>query len=265
MIGRDKLRPDQDLRKSGSGRQIAMRKVSLAMLADFGRKIAYKVRRKLNLREITIEGVRLTAEREFVPASIRKQLLQKRYETPEYLLVSAAVKPTDRVLELGAGIGFISLVCAKICGPENVLSYEPNPQMQRVIEKNYALNRLQPNLRNRLVSVEAGTTDFFVSENVLSSSMIDRNLGSKTKLQADAMSDVVAAYQPTVIVMDVEGAELELLRNCSLDGVSKIIVEMHPTIVGHDEVAKLLDFLSDKGLETRRVMGKTFYLDRVAR
>jgi FkbM family methyltransferase len=232
------------------------------MLAHFGRRLAYKIRRKLQLKTVTLSGIKLTAELQDVPKSIQKQLYQMKYESQELTLVRTALASGDRVLEVGAGIGFIGIACTKICGEKNILSYEPNPAMKSVIEKNYRLNELTPNLRNKVLDVKPGEVEFFFSEGVLSSSLIDRKQGGATRVEADGISDVISEYNPNAIVMDVEGAEIELLRNCSLDGVSKLVIEMHPHVVGEDKVANLCDYLTDTGLALKNRQGKVYLFQR---
>lgn len=230
------------------------------MLAKFGRRIAYKIRRKLGLKTIVLNGIKLTTDPQEVPLGVRKQLLQKQYEDQEFVLVREALSPDDKVLEAGAGIGFIGIACARICGQDSILSYEPNPAMKPVIEKNYVLNGMQANLRSKVLSTTAGEVEFFFSEGVLSSSLVDRKHGGATRVQSDAIADVVEAYGPTALVIDVEGAEIDLLRGCDLDGVGKIIIEMHPHIVGGDKIEDLLAYLAGKGFAVRNRLGKSYYL-----
>ncbi|WP_298963451.1 FkbM family methyltransferase [uncultured Roseibium sp.] len=225
--------------------------------------LAYKIRRKLDLKLISLKGIQLTTDLQDVPKGVRKQLFQKRYESEELELVRMALEPSDRVLEVGAGIGFIGIACAKICGADNILSYEPNPAMKCVIEKNYALNGLEPNLRCKVLAVEAGEIEFFFDESVLSSSLIDRQHGGATRVQADAISTVIDEYAPSTIVMDAEGAEIDLLRKCNLDGVNKIIIEMHPHIVGPEKIDALRKYLSDKGFSEIKALRKCYYYDRL--
>lgn len=232
------------------------------MLAKFGRRIAYKIRRKLGLKTIVLNGIKVTTDPQDVPLGVRKQLLQKQYEDQEFALVREALTPEDRVLEAGAGIGFIGIACAQICGQDGILSYEPNPVMKPVIEKNYALNGLRANLRNKVLSTTSGEVEFFFSEGVLSSSLVDRQHGGATRVQADAISDVVESYQPTVLVIDVEGAEIDLLRGCDLSGINKIIIEMHPHVVGADKIDDLCAYLADNGFAIRKRLGKSYYLAR---
>lgn len=232
------------------------------MLDNFSRRIAYKIRRKLAPKTITLNGVTLTADLADVPKSIRKQLYQKSYETQELNLISEALQPRDRVLEVGAGIGFIGIACAKICGAGNILSYEPNPAMKPVIEKNYALNGLTANLRSKVLATAPGEVEFFFDDGVLSSSLIDRQHGGATQVQADAISEVVESYAPTVLVMDVEGAEIDLLRSCNLGQIHKIIIELHPHIVGADKIEALCNFLVDNGFKVRNRYGKSYWFNR---
>jgi len=232
------------------------------MLAKFGRRIAYKIRRKLGLKTITLNGIRVTTEPQDVPLGVRKQLLQKKYESQELELVREALTSGDKVLEAGAGIGFIGIACARICGQDSILSYEPNPAMKQVIEKNYALNGLQPNLKNKVLSTAAGEVEFFFSDGVLSSSLVDRQHGGATMVPADAITQVVESFAPTALVIDVEGAEIDLLRACDLSGIRKIIIEMHPHIVGADKIEDLCAYLADKGFSVRNRLGKSYYLAR---
>ncbi|WP_165814685.1 FkbM family methyltransferase [Labrenzia sp. 011] len=232
------------------------------MLSHFGRRLAYKVRRKFAPRTIKLHGITLLADQQDVPKGIRKQLYQKKYDPRKFLLVREALMPADRVLEAGAGIGFIGIACARICGPDNILSYEPNPAMKPVIEKNYALNGMRPNLRNKVLATEAGEAEFFFDEGVLSSSLIDRKHGSATRVPADAISDVVDSYNPSALVMDVEGAEVDLLRSCNLRKINKIIIEMHPHVVGADKIEDLCNYLSENGFSIVRRISKSYYLSR---
>jgi FkbM family methyltransferase len=232
------------------------------MLGHFASRIAYKIRHQLQPKAMTLSGIKLTTDREDVPKDIQKQLYKKRYESQELTLVRAALTRGDRVLEVGAGIGFIGIACAKICGEKNILSYEPNPAMKSVIEKNYRLNDLMPNLRSKVLDTKPGEVEFFFSEGVLSSSLIDRKQGGATHVEADGISEVISEYKPSAIVMDVEGAEIELLRNCSLDGVSKLVVEMHPHVVGEDKIASLCDYVTDAGLALKTRRGKVYLFQR---
>ena len=52
-----------------------------------------------------------------------------RYEGEEIAGALSVVRPGDRVLELGAGLGLVGAVTAKNADPEAVLSFEANPEL----------------------------------------------------------------------------------------------------------------------------------------
>jgi FkbM family methyltransferase len=186
-----------------------------------------------------------------------RALYHERYEAKEAALVREVLMPGDRVLEIGAGIGFVTLLCARRCGPKAVLSYEANPENEVLIRRNFELNGLFPQLRSRAISVESDERELFVAKNLLSTSFLDRGESTGTPVQCDAIADVVEQFRPNSIVMDVEGAEIDLLPAAPLDGIDKIILETHPHIVG-DVAVTVLDahLLAHGFVRQRRNLGK---------
>lgn len=232
------------------------------MFEKFGRIIRAQIRRRLKPDVITIEGLKITTNLGDVTKTIRKALYRETYEAPERRLLKEIVAPGDRVLEVGAGVGLVSLTCARICGAENVLSYEPNPGMRPIIEKNFALNGMTPNLRSKALTTSPGTVDFYFAENIYSSSLYDRGLGEKTPVPCDAISDVFAEFKPNVIVMDIEGAEVDLLPSCDLSAIDKIIVEMHAHVVGAEKVQDLVSYLEGQGFSLKKTLSISYLFAR---
>ena len=144
----------------------------------------------------------------------------------------------------------------------SALPYEPNPRTRSVVEKNFHLNGLTPQLRSRAVNINGGTAKFYFAENIYSSSLYDRDLGGETEVPCDAMQDVLDEFNPNVIVMDVEGAEVDLLPESDLNSLSKLIVELHPEIVGEDRIQKLLELLAQQGFTLVERLGRSYYFSR---
>jgi len=228
------------------------------MFDEFLGNVKKTLRRRLKPNQITIDGIRISTSLEHVTKDIRKALFREDYERPERLLVQKYLSKTDRVLEIGAGVGLISVACARVCGPENVLSYEPNPRTRIAIEKNFELNGLKPQLRSKAVGLTAEEIEIYFAENIFSSSVFDRNFGDKTTVECDAISDVIAEFQPNAIVMDVEGAEIDLLGQTNLANIDKVIVEMHPHIVGDDNIKLLVSGLKQKGFRLVEVISISY-------
>lgn len=220
-------------------------------------------RRLRNLDTLRIRGVLIGTGKADTPHSVRNALFKGVYEEHECDIVERIVRPGDRVLEIGAGIGLISLLATRLAGEGQVLSCEANPALEPLIRANYALNGWEPNLRMGAVAASTGKVSFHQNDNLLSSSRIDRKLaGKEITVEGNAINDLIAAHEPNIIIMDVEGSETELLAGADLSGVHSIIVEMHPHIVGQEEIDKLLEKLGRDGFAVEDQKHKTFLLRR---
>jgi len=76
----------------------------------------------------------------------------------------------DRVLELGAGCGVVSIVIAALCSPREVVAIELQPHLAEMIDRNAALNDLKSvravsaDLRSRkILNVEPASFDLIVA------------------------------------------------------------------------------------------------------
>ena len=220
-------------------------------------------RRLTDAQEVVLDGVRISTAANTLPRFVRSALFKESYEFHERQLVREKLSPGDRVLEIGCGVGFISLLCAKRCGAENVLSYEANPLLEQIIRGNYALNGLTPNLRMRAITTNAEPITFYRSDNIVSSSTKDRGAHAETMIvESDRLDDVVASHRPNVVIMDVEGAEIELLSTSELEGVKHIIVEVHPHITGEASIQEMVEKTNRLGFKIEAEAHRTILLSR---
>ena len=211
------------------------------------RRLRIKARKYMRPRVVTLSGVRLEVDPKLLPAPVVRSLYKESYEDREAALVRDVLEPGDRVLEVGAGIGFISLLCAQRCGPEAVLCYEANPENGALIRRNFELNGMSPQFRNRAVSATGDDRELFVAPNIVSTSFIDRGDGARKVVECDAIGDVIKEFRPNCLVMDVEGAEIDLLPAAPLEHISKMIVETHAHIVGAAAVRDLDVLVQSQG------------------
>jgi FkbM family methyltransferase len=210
----------------------------------------YRLRRLLRTRHVTIDGLLLIAYRQDIPKHVSQMLVRGDYEMPERRAVSQLLRKGDRVLEIGSCVGLVALTAAKIVGAENVLAFEPNPSAARIARENFALNALPVELVNAAVGASAGTLDLRISP--------DSWLGASGRRQFDgrtvatpmrSVADVVGTFKPSVLVIDTEGMEDELLPACPLLGVRALVVEVHPDVIGTDGIARLGRHLRNSGFE----------------
>ncbi|MBD0866097.1 MAG: FkbM family methyltransferase [Rhodobacteraceae bacterium] len=217
----------------------------------------------MNTKSKSHFSVQLPTDRAMVPKPVRNGIFIGDYENTEARMVQAALTDGDRVLEIGTGIGFISVLCAKICGPDRVWSFEANPAVKPLIQKTYQLNGVTPKLHIKAVTTDGTPLTFFAADNLISSSKFDRSCSGRwVNVDSVPFANVMRDHQPTVVVMDTEGAEVDLLTDADLAGLRCLILETHPNIVGDKPIANLLSSLNRQGFETTAHFQKNAILTR---
>ncbi len=223
-------------------------------------KLRKKWRVLWNVQEVTYYGVKICTAKDKVPSLVRLGLFKGDYEKSECEFVNRAVTHDCRVLEIGAGIGLVGIIAAKICGPENVFCYEANPELKPMIHHNYRLNGFTPNVTMCAVSSDGRKLTFYKNDNVVSSSIYDRGLQTnQTSIESLAINTLIERHSPQVIIMDVEGAEAELLPSANLSKVDSLVIEMHPQVIGDKAVAGLTATLKEKGFDLIDATGNVYF------
>jgi hypothetical protein len=76
-------------------------------MSSFTRNLRKGVRRLLNAKTINLDGIIVSTEAGTISKEVRNGLFKETYEEPERVLIREALRPGDRVLEIGGGIGFV--------------------------------------------------------------------------------------------------------------------------------------------------------------
>jgi FkbM family methyltransferase len=197
---------------------------------------------------VSNKGVKLIVDRDLLnDPKIIRALLFNRHERTEAELVRYIAAPGDRVLELGSGLGFISILCAQICGPQHVVTVEGNPAMYGLLKRNLVLNNCPLDARLAVVSLDGGPVQFQIADSMVSSSLYQRDDTTQVSTDSISFRALVAEVKPTIIIMDIEGSEIDLLGTTELPSVRAIGVETHPHIVGQKAIAAMIERLRNMG------------------
>ncbi len=146
-----------------------------------------------------------------------------------------AICPEDVVVDIGAHIGAFAVYAARHAPRGQVYAYEPFPGNYRLLEKNKNMNDLD-NLHvfNLAVSARKGISNFFtVESNPALNSMSGIYGGEKISVKTVSLDDVISDNRIEVvdyIKIDAEGAEYDVLMNCSgalLRRIQRIVLEYH--------------------------------------
>jgi FkbM family methyltransferase len=183
-----------------------------------------------------------------ISTAMRKSILEGEYERNEIDIVRNTLVREDRILECGAGIGLLATYCSLRVGSERVKTFEANPFMLPLIKRTFALNGVSPALVIGAIGPAPGEVDFHVRKNFWASSLHDgRAPGALQTISVRmyALHDEILAMRPTYLLLDIEGAERDLVGSSELPGVEKVMLELHPELIGDDGVHEVLGWLSD--------------------
>jgi FkbM family methyltransferase len=198
-----------------------------------------------------VAGIRIPIDPQAMSERAILGIRRGSYERYEAKLLRALLRPGDRVLELGGGVGFISSLAAQLVHGGRIVTVEANPQLIPVIRKAHALNGASVEIVNAAVTGKArgSSARFFLRKDFWASSMSPEPpdfIGS-VEVPVVQIEALVERSKPTVVVVDIEGGEAELIESDWCRGVRAVLLETHPDVLGRDGVEKIRRFLRDRG------------------
>ena len=197
-------------------------------------------------------GVKVPAS-QFLHEKRIERINAGRYEGQEIEGALHVVSSDDVVLEIGAGIGVVGAVIATNAKPKTVQSFEANPNLIPVIRDLYRVNDLEDRISVRNAVLLTGddqpaTVPFHVKSSYLGSSLVDDGRAREVvQIETADLATVCAELQPSVLIMDIEGGELDLLKGADLSGFRAAVLEFHPKVYGVEGMRLCKSLLQDAG------------------
>lgn len=171
----------------------------------------------------------------FVPGPSNPAYATGGNELPVQEAVARHLKPGSVFYDIGANVGFFTAIAARLVGGGGlVYAFEPVPENARWIRLNAGLNRLG-NVRivRKAVSESSGSAQLWLAAysggSALASAAKPPDAGKTLAVETVCIDDVVFSEWravPSVVKIDVEGAELNVLR-----GMSRTLREVRPVVV----------------------------------
>jgi FkbM family methyltransferase len=153
------------------------------------------------------------------------------WELPIQHMAADVLRPGDTVFDVGANVGGLSVAFSRLVGPTGrVVSFECNPPIIDVCRKTLALNGADNvTLMERAVFERSGETLTFNADPsfyAAASSLVAKVAGAtEISVTTIALDDVPGA-RPSLIKMDVEGAEYFALK-----GAGRLLADTQPAVI----------------------------------
>jgi FkbM family methyltransferase len=174
------------------------------------------------------------------------------------------IKKNDKIIDVGANIGTITLTCAMKTGPNGtVYSIEPNPVVFKYLQSNIKLNQLK-NIRtyNNAIGDKKGTVTFSVIHSDGQSKIVEKEFvddpivqqGKKIEVPIRSIDDLeLKESKFSLMKIDVEGYEKFVILGAknTIKNVNCIYFEVIPKNYKKYDYApkEIFDFLISEGFQ----------------
>ncbi len=205
-------------------------------------QLGYASERCIVLKELG-DGLRIYLD--LADAVISRDIARDRYEPAEREFVRHVVRPGDVVVDIGANLGFFTLLLASLVGATGrVIAFEPLSQNVELLRRSIKENRFQDRvmLIQAALSDVAGDAELVIGRHFMNSGggFLDRP-GVERQLEADVESvqvyrldDLDLPRPVTFVKIDVEGAEGLALR-----GAANILSADRPIVMSEINTRQL--------------------------
>ena len=202
----------------------------------------------LSREMLDVYGIRLHVPENIISPDVLLPIIKGGYERSEMMIITSVVKPGDRVLELGGGVGFLACYLQSNISNVQVCTVEANPDLIPLVERNLRLNSCKAEVIQALAATHDGEASFNVSENFWSSSVMDIPSQYTTqKVRAIDTNGVIMRFKPNKMIIDIEGGEVDLVPTLDLAYIDALIIEVHQRYTGMKGVSAVFKALLDKG------------------
>jgi FkbM family methyltransferase len=247
------------VRIAGAGARWAWRTLNrIQHSSDAGRRLVEAITRPIRYRDLRVRrgamaGVRINLGGSFL------RYLTGDAEPEVQQALGELVKPGQTVYDVGANIGFFTILCSRLVGPQGrVYAFEPIPQNLVTLRHNIELNGLtNVVIVEKALSSSTGTAEMFVSPwsafhslNVDGATKQD-NHGSEAgeiSVETVTLDEFVQGDDvrtPDLLKIDVEGAELivvEGMRETLRSAQPLLLCELHDTKLGYEAFVDSIDY-----------------------
>jgi len=199
------------------------------------------------------------------------------YDSYETEIAHQQIKKGNIVLDIGANIGFYTLIFAKLVGDKGkVIAFEPEPSNFGILKKNVETNGYKNViLVPKAVSDKNGEIKLYLSSfsnaipRIHKSDFCDRSIEIESVRLDDYLKTINFQERIDFIKIDVEGAEVKVLEGMrstiQKNNNVKILVEFAPVSIKESGYApeKLLEMLKGNGFNLQSINSKARKLEPV--
>lgn len=228
------------------------------------------------MNRIIYNKITLNIPKRYYIKNLLNRFKQKKYEKDEEKLI-INLNQNDVVLELGACLGYLSIVIAKKV--KNIVSIEANPELIAALNKTKEDNKIDNLYFTNCIVDNKDSEKLFYTYNLIVAGSADRddkfnpkNCNKKKikkyNVNCTTIDNLEKEYNLkfNTLFIDIEGGELIFIQQ-NLEyikqNINKIIIELHGRFMKDKNFnKKCIDLLNYCGLKIKNKNGGVFYFTR---
>ncbi len=164
-----------------------------------------------------------------------KSVFYEVFEARDYQVLERIIKVAKSpILDLGAHKGFFSLYAAVLNPDVKIFAFEPESANFAVLKEHLKINKIDNVVaKNLAVASEEGQRELFLSDDSHNHSLLNIDNAKTSFVQATTLEKIFEKNniaKCSLVKIDVEGAEFEILENLSAEVFQKVdnfYVEYH--------------------------------------
>lgn len=170
------------------------------------------------------------------------------YEQHDLSLLAGLVRPGDRVLNLGGGVGVVAAWSATLSRAP-VAVVDARADLLDIIADTLSLNGVEGSCRHAAVhdGVPDGTSLAFTVSPALLFSSLDATDGVPVEVPSVTLSTLLGLHRPDVLIVDIEGAERHMALRDWPHRPRVILMEIHTPSLGTRALCDVLTRLTAAG------------------
>jgi FkbM family methyltransferase len=183
------------------------------------------------------------------------RVLSGTYEPEQTRCFAEQLRPGWTLFDVGAHVGYYTLLGAALVGSAGrVISFEPNIRNNRFLRRHIAMNGLQQvRVEDAAVADSGGMARFEAGTGSGTGHLVEHGGMAVPAVRLDDYCGETG-LQPHAVKIDVEGAELKVLR-----GAESLLVTHHPVLFlsthGRDIHGQCVAWLSGRGYAVQPITG----------
>jgi len=209
---------------------------------------------------VQLHGLSVPIDRRVMSDKIVESIRLGRYEMAEAARLPGIVRPGERVVEVGAGIGVLTALIGRFARAELVVAIEANPRLQDYIAELHRMNSVEAVVRQALVTPApaAKPATLYLHQDLWASSPAWISRKSQigvVEVPVLSLQEIAEAWAPSLLILDVEpfaawaeaSGPPHALDTADFRPFARVLVELKPKRFPPQEVRRVFDHFTAQG------------------